>query len=104
MKIVIDVPEDVYADMRNFDWSSLVSEKLSTMTPDERTITAYEYTIAQGVPFGDVVRSIRNKVDMLRNVRAEHYDLPFESDEFDERILLRSDVLTVLTSYAESWK
>ena len=39
----------------------------------------------------------------LRNSRAENYDLPFESDYFDDRVVLRSDVLELIDKYiAES--
>ena len=43
LKLVIEIPEEVYELLKNFDWESLPKEKF-----DE--LASYEYTIAHGTP------------------------------------------------------
>lgn len=43
IKLVIEIPEEVYKLLKSFDWESLPKEEI-----DE--LTAYEYAIAQGTP------------------------------------------------------
>ena len=51
MKLIVDVPEEAYLLLKNFDWKSLPKEDFDEMA-------AYEYVIAQGVPFDEVKAKI----------------------------------------------
>ncbi len=47
----------------------------------------------------DVLDKIRVEIMALRNRRAEEFDI--DSDVFDDRVILRSDVLKILDKYKE---
>lgn len=49
----------------------------------------------------EALGKIRAEIMALRNIRAEEFDI--DSDVFDDRVILRSDVLEILDKYkAES--
>lgn len=76
MKLVIDIDEDVYTILHNFDWESVPDEEFDAMA-------AYELTVARGKPLEDeladmwVVMVETEQMEMFPVVVCNTYEKAF---------------------------
>lgn len=76
----------------------LFENALDTTSVNDKKLREY---INENYISNSVLDKIRAEIMALRNIRAEEFDI--DSDVFDDRVILRSDVLAIIGKYkAES--